>query len=160
MPKIGEFHAAKREAAPAAEPFTFDFEGQTFTVAAKVGTAPLADFAAAAQAGIDTQEMEGLAAMRTLLHQIVVDEDADRLWRALTVARADEDDMLAIIKAVFEAEMGRPTQQPSDSSVGLSISGASSKESSPFGPGVSPIQRDPRVQELQSVEQAALSLVG
>jgi hypothetical protein len=125
VPKLGEFHVAKRQAAPNAEPL-----------------------------------MEGLAAMRTMLRQVVVDEDSDRLWDAITRSRADGDDLMPIVQAVMEAQTGRPTEQPSDSSAGLSTTLVSSKESSPFGPGVSPIQRDPRVLELQTVEQAGLSLVG
>jgi hypothetical protein len=160
VPKLGEFHVAKRQAAPNAEPLTFDFEGQSFRVAEKVGLAPLADFAHAATSGLDTSDMEGLAAMRTMLRQVVVDEDSDRLWDAITRSRADGDDLMPIVQAVMEAQTGRPTEQPSDSSAGLSTTLVSSKESSPFGPGVSPIQRDPRVLELQTVEQAGLSLVG
>lgn len=159
MPKIGSFEVAKRAADPNAEPLTFDFEGETFTVAEQIGIGPLADFAHAATSGLDTSDMEGLAAIRTMLRQVVVDEDSDRLWGAITRSRADGDDLMPIVQAVMEAQTGRPTQQPSDSSGGLSTTGVSSRASSPFGQ-VAPIQLDPRVQELQTVEAAGLSLVG
>jgi hypothetical protein len=160
MALLGAFQVAKRQADPNAEPLQFSFEGETFTVADKVGLAPLADFAHAATSGLETSDMEGLAAMRSMLRQVVIDEDSDRLWETITRSRADGDDLMPIIQAVMEAQTGKDTPKPSDSSAGPSSLGPSSKESSPFGPGVSPIQRDPRVLELQTVEQAGLSLVG
>lgn len=160
MPKLGSFEVAKRQADPNAEPLTFDFEGESFTVAPQIGLAPLADFAHAATSGLDTSDMEGLAAIRTMLRQVVIDEDSDRLWAAVTRSRAEGDDLMPIVQAVMEAQTGKDSPQPSASSVGLSITSESSRESSPFGPAVAPIMRDPRVQELKSVDQVALSLVG
>jgi hypothetical protein len=126
VPKIGEFHVAKRQADPNAEPLTFELEGETFTVSDTIGLAPLADFAHAAVSGLDTSDMEGMAAIRTMLRNCVIPDDSDRLWHVVATSRAEVDDLLPIVQAVIEAQTGKDTPKPSDSLPGLSSATASS----------------------------------
>jgi len=153
MAIIGEFEVAARAVDPDAEPDQFKFCGEVFTIADKIGVIPLGRFAKAAMSGLDTAEMEGMAAMVDMLCDAVVDEDRDRFLQVCTQNRADGDDLMPVVQAVFEVISGRPTRQLSDSSGGLSITGVSSKAAS------SSEVQDPRQAGLVSVEQAALSLV-
>jgi len=153
MPSLGDFTVAKKET-PDREPDTFTFCGELFTVAEQVGIVAWGRFAQAAQAGHDTAEMEGLAALIEVVSQIVVDADRDRFLTVASRNRADADDLLAIVRAVMEAQAERPTQQPSDSSAGLSPTPENSKAPSFSAESLSPIQRDPRIVALVPVEEA------
>lgn len=163
MALIGEFTVAARESDPSREPDQFKLNGEVFTVSDRDLTIPFGRFAEAATSGLDTAEVEGLAAMMRLLKAVVVEEDRMRLLDAAD--GADGEQLIAIVTAVMQAKTGRPTERPSDSSGGLSPIGVNSKApssseaSSPLG-NVPPIQQDPRVQALQPIDTAALSLVG
>jgi hypothetical protein len=156
MALIGEFEVAVREVDPTEEPDQFRFCGEVFTVG-QVGLIPLGKFAKAAVSGLDSSDMEGLAAMIDMLTDTVVDEDRGRFLDTAQRNRAKADDLMPIIMAIIQAEAARPTQRPSDSSGGPSRTGASSRASSS---SVAPILRDPRVQGLVPVDAAAMSLVG
>lgn len=158
MALLGEFEVAARQLDPDREPDTFKFCGEIFTVSDQIGVIPLGRFAKAAVSGMDTAEMDGLAAMVDLLADAVIDEDRERLLETAARNRAQGEDLLPIVRAVIRSQTGRPTQQPSDSSDGLQPTGASSTASTPFG-AVPPIQLDPRIRALQPVEDVALSLV-
>lgn len=130
MAKLGEFDVAVRENDPDREPDTFTLCGETFTVADQVGIIPLAQFAKAASSGLDSAEMDGMAALIDVVKQCVVDEDAGRFLKLATEKRMDADLLLEIVKVVMEAQTGRPTGQPSASVDGLQTTTASSKEAS------------------------------
>lgn len=130
MALIGEFEVAVRAADPNREPDQFKFCGELFTVSEQVGIIPLAEFAKAAMSGLDTAEMEGLAALLDLLAEVVIDEDQARFLATAKKHRATADDMMPIVQSVIEVISGRPTPQPSDSSVGLSTTGANLRASS------------------------------
>lgn len=153
MASLGAFNVAVRDA-EGAEPDTFEFCGETFTVG-KPGLIPLGEFAEAAMSGLDTADMQGLAAMNRMLADVVIDADRGRFLETARRNRADAEDLMPIIQAVIEAAAARPTQRPSDSSPGPSSTGTSSKGSSS-----SEASSDPRRAGLQPVEAAALSLVG
>lgn len=159
MALLGEFEAAVHKADPDREPDTFKLCGELFTVSDRDLTIPMARFAQVARSGIHAEELDGLAAMLDLLEAVVIDEDRDRLLKVASRNGVDAETAMDVVKAVIQAEAGRPTRQPSDSSDGQSTTGESSKGSSPFG-AVPPILQDPRVQALQPLDQAALSLVG
>lgn len=156
MADLGAFGVAARE--QSAELDTFTFCGERFTVG-QVGLVPLGMFAHAAVSGLDTAEMEGMAALVDVLSDLVTDEDRARFLATAKRNRANVDDLLPIVKAIIAAQTGNPTQRPSVSSGGPSTTGASSPGLSPFGP-VPPIQMDPRVQALRPVTDVAASLVG
>lgn len=159
MALIGEFEVAVKQADPNREPDQFKFCGELFTVSDRDLTVTLGRFARAAQSGLDTAEMDGLAAMMGLIEAVVIDEDRARFLDLAERKGADPEVLFKIVQAVVEAQTGRPTEQPSDSSAGLSTTGESSKALSPLG-AVPPIQLDPRIQALQPLDAAALSLVG
>jgi hypothetical protein len=156
---IGEFEAAVREADPEREPDQFRLCGELFTVSERNLDVPFMRFAKIAQTGADSASSEGLAAIFDLVTTVVVDEERERFLETATRRGVDSEVLMEIVKVIVEARAARPTRQPSASSDGLSTIGESSKASSPFGE-VPPIQLDPRVRELKSVEAASLSLVG
>jgi hypothetical protein len=132
MASLGEFEAAVREADPDREADTFTLCGETFTVADEIGIVPLGMFAKAATSGLDTAEMDGLAALVDMASQCVVEEDVERFLSVASKKRINAELLLKIVQAVIEAQSGRPTQRPSDSSDGSSTTGASSKALSSY----------------------------
>lgn len=143
MASLGTFGAAEREGDPAREPDTFDYYGETFTVRDRVGIMPLLKFAVVAQTGVDSSEMEALAAMHSLVMACIVTSDVPRFEKVATEHDADTEELMDICKALYQAVTARPTGQPSDSADGsqttttsskvLLSSGASSWRNSPLG---------------------------
>ncbi len=135
MAKLGSFGAAKKEAGsyvnPNREPDTFDYYGSTIRVADSIGMAPLMDFASAAASGLDSSEMEGLAAIRAMLKDCIVPEDWSAFWSLANTHKAQPEELLEICRVVYEAVSGRPTDRHSDSSSGASVSTPPSSTSSP-----------------------------
>ena len=125
---VGEFGAA-RVALNRTEPDTFVFFGETFTMADEVGTMPLLEFAAAADAGTDASEMAGLAAMHALLRDCLVDEDWSRFRAVAKKNKADAPVLLEVCTRVYEVISGRPTELPTGSAGGQSSSSPSSSPS-------------------------------
>jgi hypothetical protein len=159
MALIGEFNVAVKQDTPDREPDQFKFEGELFTVADDINFVALGRFASAANSGMDSAEMEGLAAMIDLISSVVVDEDRDRFLSLASRKRADGELLMQIVQAVIESQTGRPTEQPSGSPDGLSTTGESSKDASSSEASLSPIQRDPRIRELRPITDEALSLL-
>jgi len=137
------------------------FAGDTFSIADRIGLMPLMKFAHAASSGVDSSDMEGLAAMYDLLRSCLADEEWPRFEAAAMRSRAVEDELLKVISDVMEKVTAHPSQPPSDSSDGRLPTGQSSPAGSfsvvigqvepPDEADASPIQKDPRVQELRSV---------
>jgi hypothetical protein len=67
--KIGSFEAALAEAED--ETYEFDLCGETFEIAGSAGAIPIIKFAHAAQSGLDTAEMQGMAAMYEMLKYVL-----------------------------------------------------------------------------------------
>jgi hypothetical protein len=99
-------------------PVLVQWKGQTYRLADKIGDAPIMDFAEIAEQGIDSNEMRGLAAMKSLLRNCLTTEDFAKFWRHATEIRAGSDEMMALVKDTYEALSGRPTVRPSVSSDG------------------------------------------
>lgn len=95
-----------------------EFFGERYPVADKIGLMPLMRFARVAEAGVDSGDMAGLAAMYDLLEQCIADESWPAFQRAATRNRADGDDLMRVVKDAIEAIAARPTGRPSDSSDG------------------------------------------
>ncbi len=131
MAVVGEFGAARQELARkrSGEPDTIVFYGETFTIADEVGAMPLLDFAAAAEAGTSTGEMQGLAAMRQLLQDCLVPEDWPRFHRVSIEQKASDEVLMEVCVAVYGAVSGRPTESPSGLPDGRSTSSPSSNTS-------------------------------
>lgn len=102
------------------------FAGESFRLADKIGLMPLMRFAHVSRRGVDSNDMEGLAAIYDLLKQCVADEDWDRFEDHATTTRADGDDLLEVVSQAVQAIAERPTQEPSDSSDGPTRTSGSS----------------------------------
>lgn len=100
--------------------------GETFQVADKVALMPLMRFAQVAQAGVDSNEMAGLAALGDLLDKCIAPSDLAKFNRVATANDADGDDLMEVVKEVFQIITERPTSRPSDSSDGSSTTSESS----------------------------------
>lgn len=97
---------------------TVEAFGQTFTIAERIGLMPLMRFAKVAQSGVDSNDMAGLVAMYDLLEQCFDDADWPRFEAAADKARADGEQLMAIVAQVMAKITERPTSRPSDSSDG------------------------------------------
>lgn len=155
MALLGEFEVAAREADPDREPDQFKLNGELFTVSDRDLTIVFAKFARAATSGLDTADMEGLAAMLDMLEGIVVDEDQPRLVNLSKRIGLDGEKLMEIIQAVIEAKTGRPTVQPSGSPAGLSTTGVSSKAPSSSAVSLTPPGDDWKDSPLGRRELAA-----
>lgn len=96
------------------------FAGETFTVADRIGLMPLMRFAKVAQAGVDSADLEGLAAMYDLLEQCIAPQDWRRFQAAADRARSDGEELMGVVGEVMRLLTDRPTSRPSDSSDGPS----------------------------------------
>lgn len=94
------------------------FAGETFRMSESIGLMPLMKFAKVAKAGVDSDDLDGLAALYDLLEQCVAEEDWERFQATATKSRADGEKLMAVVSDVFEALSQRPTGRPSDSSGG------------------------------------------
>lgn len=97
---------------------TVEFYGKHFHVAERVGLMPLMRFAVVAQSGVDSNDLEGLAAMHGLLEQAVHPDDWARFQQHATDSRADGDELMEFVGKVMAVMAGRPTSRSSDSSDG------------------------------------------
>ena len=93
-------------------------KGEQFKVRNGIALMALMRFAHIAQAGTDSGEMEGLAAMYDLLESAIADEDWGRFQAHAVKARATDKDLMMLVRKVIRGEADRPTQRPSDSSDG------------------------------------------
>lgn len=120
---------AAREEGVAVEvgaPVTIPFKGADFVVAESVGLMPLMRFAYLAKSGVDSEGLEGLAAMYSLLQSTIADDEWDRFVDHASKTRADNDDLMAVVNEAIGAISGRPTVRPSVSSGGPSSTNVSS----------------------------------
>ena len=92
--------------------------GETFTVAERIGLMPLMRFAKVAKGGADSADLDGLAAMYDLLQQCIAEQDWARFEEAADRTRAGDEELMDVVKRVFEVLSERPTQRPSVSSDG------------------------------------------
>jgi hypothetical protein len=127
---------------------SLEFLGAEFAVADKVGLMPLLRFAHAAKSGLDSADLEGMAAMYDMLRQCISDEavyvfKGEPITKAAygdlppealsevatfggwnefeahaTKVRAGDEDLMGAVQRVMEMLTQRPTTRPSDSSAG------------------------------------------
>lgn len=144
---------------------TITFLGRDYAVADKLGLMPLIKFAYVANKGTEGSDMEGMAAMYTLLRSVIEDEQWPAFEEHATEARATDDDLMEAVQQAIGVMTARPTSRPSDSSDGPSSTETSSSDASlslassiPAPTNVSPL--DARAaRELRPVEVAALELI-
>lgn len=127
---------------------TVEFLDAEFAVSEKVGLMPLLRFAHAAKSGLDSADMEGMAAMYDMLRQCIADKRVHQFqgriltkaeygelppeavkqvvtyggWGEfeahVTKARADDEQLLGLVQTVMTLLSSRPTSRPSASSDG------------------------------------------
>lgn len=136
MGHLGSFGAAVKELDPGAEKDTFDFFGETFTVAGVIPPMLMLQLGAASTGKID--EQEGLAALwETMRCSLDADEGGDqfdRLYKLAVAKRCDLEDLMRLAMMLFEAQAGRPTEEPQGSFPGPSRTSPSSSTSSSVHP--------------------------
>jgi hypothetical protein len=134
--KIGSFSVIQRTTSDAQkprEPDTFDFEGSEYRVITTTPSGlPLMQFAAAMEsAEDDSLSMEALGAMYNMLRYCIEPADWAAFEKAAMRAGAGIDTLLPITMAVWQSVGSNPTEGPSDSPDGPSVTGLSSKDDSP-----------------------------
>lgn len=129
-----------------------EFKGEYFLMAKSIGLMPLLKFAHASAQGLDSNDMEGLAAMYSLISDCIdqtkpMEERPDPLsgepkmvpvgpseWerfeRHAISAKADAEDLMKLVQTVIERLAARPTKRPGDSLAGPQTTSANSKASS------------------------------
>jgi len=107
-----------QETPPQPEVQRVPFMGAEFAIASKIGLMPLMRFAKIAKSGVDSSDEDGLAAMYDLLQQCIADEDWGKFEAHADKTRADDQELMQVIKDVMSALSERPTSRPSDSSAG------------------------------------------
>jgi hypothetical protein len=106
------------ETPPEREVRRVGFMGAEFAVADKIGLMPLMRFAKIAKSGVDSADEDGLAAMYDLLQQCIADEDWGKFEAHADKTRADDEELMQVVKDVMAILSERPTRRPSDSSPG------------------------------------------
>jgi hypothetical protein len=128
MARLGEFGAALKELDADAERDDFLYFGERFVIAASIP--PILMFELAATMTGKYEEVRGLASMWQALHVSLGDEQYEE-FRGLSVQkRGDLRDLMELTFAIYQADGGRPTVQPSGSSDGLPTTSPSSSTSS------------------------------
>jgi hypothetical protein len=110
------------------EEFRYSDEGDPFAVT---------EFAEAVDSGVDSEALRGVAAAWRVALSCVHDEDKSRFRQVSRKNRAKSDDYVAVFWQWLSWQAERPTRQPSDSSDGQSVTGATS-DSAPVA-SVTPI---------------------
>lgn len=107
------------------------FKGEDFKAAWPVPPMALMEYASAAQYGMDSGSMEGLAAIFDLLESVIEPDDWERFRRHAKKARVSDKDLLLLIRKCITGQTERPTSPASDSSDGpVSTEPSSEPESS------------------------------
>ena len=120
------------EGAPAEEPLFVEAFGRKYRVADHVGVAPMVKFAQLAKSGAGAQDLESLAVMGDLIAAVLADGEYDRYMDDATAARADGEELFAVVTQAMQVLSARPTKRPSVSSPGPLTTTPSSTESSSF----------------------------
>ena len=98
-----------------------------YRIAHKVGLMPLMRFAVTAKQGADADDMEGLAAMYTLIRDCIDPADWPRFEQDAIDKKAEAEDLLKVVQDVIGALTARPTQRPAGSSAGPQTTSENSK---------------------------------
>jgi hypothetical protein len=129
-----------------------EFMGAYFKMADRIGLMPLLKFAHASSKGVDSTDMEGLAALYSMIRDCIDQEkpteerpnpetgeletvpvgpsEFDRFETHATEMKAEADDLMSLVQRVIEAIAARPTRPPGDSSAGRQTTSENSKASS------------------------------
>lgn len=106
-----------------------EFMGAEFRMADRVGLMPLLKFAHASAQGLDSNDMEGMAALYAMVRDCIDGDEWVRFERHAIDTKAEADDLMGAVTQVIEALSARPTAPPGDSSAGRRTTSGSSKGS-------------------------------
>lgn len=96
-----------------------ELKGQRFRIANETGVMPLLMFAHAANEGLDSNDMAGLAAMYVMVRDCIDGEDEWRRFvRHAVLTKATSDELMQVINRTVEILTARPTTPPGSSSPG------------------------------------------
>lgn len=116
------------------DPGRLEFLGESFRLGDAVGLMPLMKFAHAANSGLDSSDMDGLAALYALIRDTVHADDWARFERHAIDRHADGDDLMGFVSKAIEAISARPSRRRSVSSDGSPRTSESSTVSSSVKP--------------------------
>ena len=111
-----------------------EFLGEHFRLGESVGLMPLLKFSYAANSGLDSDDMAGLAALYEVIRDTVHPDDWDRFERHAIDKHAEGDELMEFVGKAMEAMSARPTRRRSVSSGGAPSTSPSSTESSSVKP--------------------------
>jgi len=152
---VQEIQAAAEGAELVDDGRSVEFLGARFRTADKVGLMPLMKFAMTARKGVQSDDLDGLAAMYALIRDCVdqtrpqkpvLDENGqpvirdgkpvteddgpsewDRFEQHAIDSKAEAEDLFKVVSDVIQALSARPTRRPGDSSAGPQTTSDSSK---------------------------------
>lgn len=153
MANLGSFGAALKELDPNGQKDTFTYFGQEFTIIGVLPPMLMFQLAAAMTGKVD--ETEGMGAMWEAFRTALGDSEFNRLYRIAVDNKDATEDLMRLVMAIYENDTGRPTEQPSDSSAGLSSTSTSSSPSvsTPPASGVEAFVQDRSIPHLVPVSQ-------
>lgn len=89
---------------------------RAFRVAESIGMMPLLRFAHAAKSGMDTDDMEGMAALYTMIRDTVHPDDWETFQEYATEVKAEDEELLSFVSAAIEVISARKAKQRGSSS--------------------------------------------
>lgn len=89
-----------------------------FRIDMTVGSMPLLQFAHSAKSGLDSAQMDGLAAVYDLLHDVIHPDDWDKFRARVAEHKLGQTDLMGIVTRVWSAVANRPLDSGSDSESG------------------------------------------
>ena len=107
-----------------------EFFGEVFETPERFNMRLFTRFGTLAKRGVDSDDMEGMAAVDKLIDQCLRPEDVERFDAVCDRERPDFQELMAFVAQVVEAIANRPTQRPSDSSDGPTPTTTSSTDDS------------------------------
>lgn len=91
---------------------------EKFKVSMGVGAMPLLEFAHAAQSGLDTSEMEGLAALYSMLQDCIDPADWNKFRTTAKVHKSSTENLMKMATSIWAALSNRPLTSASSSEPG------------------------------------------
>jgi hypothetical protein len=109
---------------------SLEFLGELFRLGESIGLMPLMKFAHAANSGLDSDDMAGLAALYSLVRDTIHPDDWDRFERLAIEKHAEGDEIFEFVGKAIASISARPSQRRSVSSNGAPPTSPNSTASS------------------------------
>lgn len=97
--------------------FTFDYFGVTLHAEPTLSDLDYVEFLSTAGA-VDVNNLASLGLVKEFARVCIADDDFDEFWSLARKNRQQVEDVFAVLTAILEATVDRPTGQPSDSADG------------------------------------------